>query len=416
MRLALLLPLLLPACTAEKAGHHKTGTDDATFVRADTVQVTSPANGETVESPFVLTFDAGKDVDHVQLSADGAVVGTAEVADGEMTVTLADGLHDIELAGFDDAGSPLSTHDLSIRVAAAGESWVTIQSPSDEATVYNPVAFVIDGSDDMADLQVYVDGVSMGSVDADGLLTVDVPGEGAAHYIEARGYNADGHLRASDAATVDLAEGSAPAGTGYNAVVLDILGGYATDGSHEYYWPDDDPSWYGTTQDISYRDEVVAEGDPEGRCYCVGLTWEVMMRAFESVDRSTGGDGTLNGLSVSELNEFRIDWFVRDLYGDGVVTALENYGLGEQVRSWDDVQPGDFIQFWRNSGSGHSVIFIDWETNSSGDINGFRYWSTQSSTDGIDYNSEYFGTTGSSVDASHFFVARAAMPDGWVSY
>lgn len=412
----LVLSLLPLAACSEKAGHNGGDGEDKTFLRADTVQVTSPANGETVESPFILTFDAGKNVDHVQLSADGAQVATADVGDGEITVTLTDGLHDLELAGFAADGAPLSAHDLSIRVAAAGDPWVTIQSPADGSNVYNPVAFVVDGSDDLADIQIYVDGDPLGSVDENGLLTVQVPGEGEAHLVEARGYDSDGKHRVSQGITLTLEEGTAPQSSDYNAVVLDILAGYPTDGTHDYYWPDDGDGWYGTTRDVRYRGQLVAEGDPEGRCYCVGLTWEVMMRAFDEVDASTGGDGTLNGLSVGELSEFRVDWFVRELYGDGVVTALENYGVGEQVTSWDDVQAGDFVQFWRNSGSGHSVIFVDWETDSGGDIDGFRYWSTQSGTDGIGYNSEYFGTSGSSVDASTFFVARAAMPQDWVSY
>lgn len=415
-----LLLLLLAGCGAADSadspprGVADTG-EDATFLRADSVQITEPSNGATVASPFVLRFAAGQDVDHVSLSADGAVVATADVGDGEVTVTLDDGLHALDLVGYDAGGAPLSHHALSVRVAAEGATWVTIQSPASGSTVYNPVSFVVARSDDLARVDVYVDGALLGSTDESGVLVADVPGEGAAHYVDARGYTAEGRQRASDGLTFDLEPGASPAGSDFNALVLDTLRGYATDGSHGYYWPSGG-DWYGTTQDITYRGQVVAEGDPEGRCYCVGLTWEVMMRAFEAADEATGGDGTLNGLTVAELNDFRVDWFVRDLYGDGVVTALEHYGLGQQVGSWADAEPGDFIQFWRNSGSGHSVIFMNWETNSSGDIAGFRYWSTQSSTDGIDYNTEYFGTTGSSVDATHFYLARAVMPADWTSY
>lgn len=416
-RITACLVLVLAGCASGGKSDKRHGDDgeDATFLRADTVQVTSPTNGETVESPFVLAFDAGKNVDHVALSVDGVEYDSTQVSAGELTVTLEDGLHDLELAGFDEGDGALSTHALQVRVAEAGASWVTIQSPSQGDRVYNPVPFVIAASDDLVDLEIYVDGASIGTVDDNGLLSADIPGEGEAHFVEARGYTVDGHMRGSDSITLTVEQGSAPQGSGFNAVVLDIMESYATDGSHGYYWPEGG-DWYGTTRDIEYRDQLVAEGDPDGRCYCVGLTWEVMMRAFESVDASTNGDGTLNGMSVSELSEFRVDWFVRDLYGDGVVTAVENYGVGEQVTSWSDVQAGDFVQFWRNSGSGHSVIFIDWERDGDGDIEGFQYWSTQSSTDGIDYNAEYFGSSGSSVDASHFFVARAAMPADWTGW
>lgn len=414
-----MLFLLLAACAPQKgsddARRAEQSAEDQTFLRADSVQVTSPTNGGTVESPFLLTFAAGKNVDSVSLLVDGAEVSTADVGDGSLTVTLEDGLHDLQLEGFDADGAPLGSHALSIRVAAAGDSWVTLTSPTAESYVYNPVTFVVAQSADIATVEIFVDGASLGTTNSEGLLTAEVPGEGAAHFVEARGYNAAARMRASDGINVTVEPGESLSGSGYNALVLDILQSYATDGTHDYYWPADG-GWYGTTRDVVYRGTTVAEGDPAGRCYCVGLTWEVMLRAFDQADSTTGGDGTLNGLSVSQLNEFRVDWFVRDLYGDGVVTALENYGLGEQVRSWSDVEPGDFVQFWRNSGSGHSVIFMDWETNSSGDVSGFRYWSTQSSTDGIAYNSEYFGTTGSSVNASYFFVARALMPSEWSAF
>lgn len=414
-----MLFLLLAACAPQKGGDDarraEQSAEDQTFLRADSVQVTSPTNGATVESPFLLSFAAGKNVDSVSLVADGAEVSTADVGDGSLTVTLEDGLHDLQLEGFDADGAPLGSHALSIRVAAAGDSWVTLTSPTAESYVYNPVTFVVAQSADIATVEIFVDGASLGTTNSEGLLTAEVPGEGAAHFVEARGYNAAAQMRASDGINVTVEPGESLSGSGYNALVLDILQSYATDGTHDYYWPADG-GWYGTTRDVMYRGTTVAYGDPAGRCYCVGLTWEVMLRAFDQADSTTGGDGTLNGLSVSQLNEFRVDWFVRDLYGDGVVTALENYGLGEQVRSWTDVEPGDFVQFWRNSGSGHSVIFMDWETNSSGDVSGFRYWSTQSSTDGIAYNSEYFGTTGSSVNASYFYVARALMPSEWSAF
>ena len=87
-------------------------------------------------------------------------------------------------------------------------------------------------------------------------------------------------------------------------------------------------------------------------------------------------------------------------------------GDGSLVSQWSDIQAGDFIQFWRNSGSGHNAIFIDWEYDINDNIIGFVYWSTQGSTDGIGYNSEYF----SSVDPNHFYATRVHMPEDWISY
>ena len=137
------------------------------------------------------------------------------------------------------------------------------------------------------------------------------------------------------------------------------------------------------------------------------------MRAFDALDRTWGGDGSLNGIAFSELYEFRTDWYVRDLYGTGVVEAMDNYGIGHRVTNWDDAEPGDFVQFWRHNGSGHNVVFVDWERNAADAIVGFSYWSTQGSTDGIGVGTEYFGATGSTVDPAYFFLGRVAEPTLW---
>ena len=66
-------------------------------------------------------------------------------------------------------------------------------------------------------------------------------------------------------------------------------------------------------------------------------------------------------LLVDDLDDFRVDWYVRELMGSGVVEAVENYGIGERITYWEDIQAGDFLQFWRNNGSGHNNIFIEWK-------------------------------------------------------
>ena len=140
------------------------------------------------------------------------------------------------------------------------------------------------------------------------------------------------------------------------------------------------------------------------------------MRAFDQADRMTGGDGSLNGMTEDDLDDFRVLWFIVNINGDENVDALEDYGLGERVTDLEDAQPGDVVQFWRNSGSGHNNIFIEWERSGSGDIIGLTYWSTQGSTDGIGYNTEYFGASGSTINPSYVFIARPYMPDQWLPW
>ena len=87
-----------------------------------------------------------------------------------------------------------------------------------------------------------------------------------------------------------------------------------------------------------------------------------------------------------------------------------------RVASFADVKPGDFVQLWRNDGTGHSVIFQDWERDGAGAIVGIDYWSTQSSTNGIAFNDEYFGSGGNDVDSNLVFVGRAAAPSEWIPF
>ena len=47
------------------------------------------------------------------------------------------------------------------------------------------------------------------------------------------------------------------------------------------------------------------------------------------------------------------------------------------------------------------------------EIIGIQYWSTQSGTDGIGAQSEYFGSSGSYIHPSYLFVGRVRMPVDW---
>lgn len=178
-----------------------------------------------------------------------------------------------------------------------------------------------------------------------------------------------------------------------NAVVLDLLRAYPTDGSFGYYWPradaGKDAAWDGTTEEIQYRGEPLTMGDPARRSYCCGLTYEVFLKALL---RLHGPD--IPGVSADHLRETRRRW-----YGDSkqaperrrlAAFALESMGFGRAVASFEDARPGDFVQFWRASGSGHSAVFLDW-TREKGHITGLRYWSSQKSTDGIGTAMERIG-------------------------
>lgn len=198
-------------------------------------------------------------------------------------------------------------------------------------------------------------------------------------------------------------------GPDLNATVLEVLRSYPLNGTHKYYWPKpSESSWEGTTRDVVYAGKKLTSGDPAGRSYCCGLTFEVYVRALLQAN----GGQPLPGLTPDTLHELRLRFF-----GDSkqvrerrrlVQFGLESLELGRPIATLEEARAGDFIQFWRHSGSGHSAIFINW-IHKQGKIVGLTYWSTQGSTDGIGYVTETIGGA-KGVKRDEIYLARARWP------
>ncbi|MEM8865630.1 MAG: transglutaminase domain-containing protein [Planctomycetota bacterium] len=137
----------------------------------------------------------------------------------------------------------------------------------------------------------------------------------------------------------------------------------------------------GTPAAIEFDGEVIL---PKGDgTICCGYTLSIAVDVAKA-------RGLLNGKTADDLRRFHKLW-----YGDGesgdkslCVLAVESLGIGHAV-DVDDAKPGDFVQLWRDSGSGHSVIFLERIMDDDAFV-GFRYRSSQGSTDGIGDRSEYF--------------------------
>lgn len=416
MRLLWLLPLtlLMTACGTEDTAND--GGGDRGFAFDDAVQITSPTGGEAVATEFTVTYTVGGDVKDWFFELDGEPAEVVSQDRAGFTATIRatrQGRQTLRMVGTDRQGSELSEYSIRI-VVSDQEDWLGITSPSDGEEVFNPVRFAVSSSDSIERIEVYADEWLLGEVDSQGLLSYSFTGLGYARDIDVRGYIGD-EVVAEDSISITVSPGTQPLDSDFNNLVVDILETYPTDGSYDYYWPSNS-DWLGHPNDIYYLGQLYSEGDTQDRSYCVGLTFEVFMRAFDEADRMTGGDGSLNGMSIADLDDMRILWFIVNLYGDENVDALEDYGLGERVTDLNDAQPGDIVQFWRNSGSGHNNIFIEWIRNNNGDITGLTYWSTQGSTGGIGYNTEYFGSSGSTIDPSYVFLARPYMPQDWIPW
>lgn len=415
---------LASACTETESKKKpvRAPTPGEDFTQDTTVRISHPSNGGRVMPPFSVMVTAGDGVDRLELSANGAPISETVVAhdgaDAEIVVDLPADNYRLEVVGFDTDGARVSSNMVSVRVlgdVTIADDWVLITSPRDGATVANPVAFTVEAAPNIDEVEFFADDWSLGTVGPGEVLRYEFSGTGYARSIEAVAY-VDGAAVATDDLSVTVTDGTAPGESDVNDILLGYLTEYPTDGSYTYWWPDDSYGWGGNPTDIYYQGDLFAQGDDLNRSYCVGITFEVFMRTFDHLDADYDLDGDLNGVDFDELMEFRTDWYVRDLYGTGIVEAMENYGVGARVSDWDNVRPGDIIQFWRHSGSGHNAIFISWEHNASGEITGFTYWSTQGSTDGIGYNDEYFGTSGSRVDPNFFFAGRLAPPEDWTPW
>ena len=172
---------------------------------------------------------------------------------------------------------------------------------------------------------------------------------------------------------------------------------------------------------------------PYGKSYCSGLTLEIFHRAMKKRDRDMGipdGKEDWNGLGPKGIFILKKIWNVINIrYEDtgqrvtrrpSPARALELSGLGYVVTEgdeskFDNVRKYDFCDISRSSNTGHSVIFIKWIRDSRGRRIGFQYYSTQKSTDGQGYNTEYFkGYRGGKVLKRLFNAGRVYdNPKDW---
>lgn len=195
----------------------------------------------------------------------------------------------------------------------------------------------------------------------------------------------------------------------FNDYILNVIEDYERDGTYPYSWVN---SYKGVSRDLYYNGTKIANANPDSShsTFCCGLTFEVYFRTIMQYNKDHGYPENINNMSADDFNRFISLWFVQEAKGDGPGIALEAYGLGDRIMEMSDVKKGDFVQIWRTSGSGHSVIFINWVINDEGDTTGMKYWSTQPGTQGVNYNTEYFAGYGGKVDKAHTHYSRAHTP------
>ena len=158
----------------------------------------------------------------------------------------------------------------------------------------------------------------------------------------------------------------------------------------------------GVPRDIRHDGELILKAQEKGT-YCSGFTFCVAMEAAQQ-------RGLLQGKTADEIRQFQKEWYgsTKEAAERQCALAVEHLGIGREVKSLADAQPGDFMQIWRTNKSGHSVLFLDW-VREGDQVVGIKYRSSQKSTDGVGDRVEYFADAkghDGKVDRRRTYVAR----------
>lgn len=159
----------------------------------------------------------------------------------------------------------------------------------------------------------------------------------------------------------------------------------------------------GTSLDLSFRGVPLADADDDAGVHCSGLTFEVWWTALEQA-------GPPDWLTPQDLLALKDRWYVRDGDERGLVGALVDLGLGLPVTDWRALRPGDLVQYWRNSGRGHSAVFLGYRMSADGRPRSMIAWSAQSSSEGVGRRYVSIGEGEFQADPDRFYAVRPIRP------
>lgn len=125
----------------------------------------------------------------------------------------------------------------------------------------------------------------------------------------------------------------------------------------------------GSPEAIIYKDEIILQKDTA--TYCCGLCFFVWYELY----------GRHLDIAISEMRKVQRLFYCASGNRGGCQDALIAINQGTK-QTLETAQPGDFLQLWRNTGSGHSVIYTGKNATH------LHYFSTQPSTKGVGYKSE----------------------------
>jgi len=164
------------------------------------------------------------------------------------------------------------------------------------------------------------------------------------------------------------------------------------------------------THDIEYHTFGTLKARHAPLTMCVAAQMEIILTAFELYARETGDYSVYNylpkrsfeGLEITDLKGHI--WVNHAFKADGTADALINFGMGER-RTFENLQPGDFVNINRTTRTGHAVTFIGYISKTGKmlavygpEVVGFKYFSSQGLREagqgGFDYRYAVFSKYG----------------------
>lgn len=163
------------------------------------------------------------------------------------------------------------------------------------------------------------------------------------------------------------------------------------------------------THDLVYGDGEVIPANHAPLTMCVAAAMEVIVEAMQSWYGTTRDKAPFTKLPASSWRRgtptsIRAHVFMYAGTGsNGTAHALERFGIGRVV-PFADLRPGDFMNFNRESGTGHACIFLSYLdergddlASFSSEVVGFKYFSAQgrnSQDAGLGYRWAFFAGKG----------------------
>lgn len=185
-----------------------------------------------------------------------------------------------------------------------------------------------------------------------------------------------------------------------NQVILDQIAKINAAAKDKGYEWDSSGKTHGSFGDVLWDGQVILKGAENLKTYCCGVNLQGYLMSCDEIGKMLG--------TAADVRGIQRDWYMVvpkkgiPIYENkGPVDALVPRGLGREV-SWDDAEPGDQCQLWRKSGSGHNVTLINKFTDKG--IKAVKYWSSQPSTNGPGYKTEYFDGVKNPI--THLWICR----------